>query len=138
LERDRDREPEREREREGEGEARRRWLLRAAPASPSEASDTDTGMAAAAGRFGAMPARVGRSWFRVLDLNPPAGLLRLADMAVGLLLCCRGLGLGVGGLGGQITFIFIFFSKTKPIRNKYGVDIPIISKTMVLNRKIHR
>lgn len=92
LERDRDR------EREGEGEARRRWLLGAAPASPSEASDADPEPAAAAGRFGAMPASVGRSWFRVLDLNPFAGLLRLADMAVGLfclLLRCRVAG-GVG------------------------------------------
>ena len=45
-------------DRERDGETRRRWLLRAAPASPSEASDADPRLAAAAERLRAMTASV--------------------------------------------------------------------------------
>ena len=44
--------------------------------------------------------------------------------------------------GGQITFIFTFFSRKQNrydiVGNEYGADIPVISKTIVVDRKIHR
>jgi hypothetical protein len=45
-------------------------------------------------------------------------------------------------IGGQITFVFTFFSRKRNrydiVGNEYGADIPVISKTIVVDRKIHR
>jgi hypothetical protein len=42
----------------------------------------------------------------------------------------------------QITFIFTSFSRKRNrydiVGNEYGADIPVISKTIVVDRKIHR
>jgi hypothetical protein len=45
-------------------------------------------------------------------------------------------------IGGQITFIFIFFSRKQSrydiVGNEYDTDIPVISKTIVVDRKVYR
>jgi hypothetical protein len=45
-------------------------------------------------------------------------------------------------IGGQITFVFTSFSRKRNrydiVGNEYGADIPVISKTIVVDRKIHR
>jgi hypothetical protein len=45
-------------------------------------------------------------------------------------------------IGGQITFVFTSFSRKRNrydiVENEYGADIPIISKAIVVDRKIHR
>jgi hypothetical protein len=45
-------------------------------------------------------------------------------------------------IGGQITFIFTVFSRKRNqyniVINEYDTDIPLIPKTIVVDRKIHR
>jgi hypothetical protein len=45
-------------------------------------------------------------------------------------------------IGGQITFVFTSFSQKQNrydiVRNEYGADILVISKMIVVDRKIHR
>jgi hypothetical protein len=45
-------------------------------------------------------------------------------------------------IGGQITFVFTSFSQKRNrydiVGNEYGADIPVISKMIVVDQKIHR